>query len=207
MKRLFLVFCCIATVYSMPARADDGPFLDYAIEDSAPADITTASVSMNMDAGAANVSTFDIAGIMLGMPFEDVQTLFFKGGGLYAPREKNSIIYTINPDWKYNLDYECRQQNIFAPDELENCIRTLARHRGLMYASELHLLRSNVFIKNILPKCQNFFLALVLKLFSRTFQLINIIFIYHTPDQVIGRITGKINRYCFARIRTQQVQF
>ena len=89
MKRLFLVFCCIATVYSMPARADDGPFLDYAIEDSAPADITTASVSMNMDAGwRSNVSTFDIAGIMLGMPFEDVQTLFFKGGGLYAPREK-----------------------------------------------------------------------------------------------------------------------
>ncbi len=79
MKRLFLVFCCIATVYSIPARADDGPFLDYAIEDSAPADITTTSVSMNMDAGAANVSTFDIAGIMLGMPFEDVQTLFFKG--------------------------------------------------------------------------------------------------------------------------------
>lgn len=143
MKRLFLVFCCIATVYSIPARADDGPFLDYAIEDSAPADITTASVSMNMDAGAANVSTFDIAGIMLGMPFEDVQTLFFKGGGLYAPREKNSIIYTINPDWKYNLDYECRQQNVFVPSELESCIRSLARHRGLMYASELHLVRAN----------------------------------------------------------------
>ena len=80
---------------------------------------------------------------MLGMPFEDVQTLFFRGGGLYTPRDKNSIIYTIHPDWKYNLDYECRQQNVFVPSELESCIRSLARHRGLMYASELHLVRAN----------------------------------------------------------------
>lgn len=126
----------------MPGRADDDPFLDYAIEDSEPVDITAMPVSMNLDAAGANVATFDIAGIMLGMPFEDVH-LLFKNGGLYAPREKNSIIYTIHPDWKYNLDYECRQQNIFAPTELENCIRSLARHRGLMYASEMHLVRAN----------------------------------------------------------------
>ena len=75
------------------------------------------------------------------MPFEDVQTLFFKTKGLYSPREKDSIIYTIQKDWKYNLDYECRQQSIVAPKELEYCINSLAKNRGLLYASELHLVR------------------------------------------------------------------
>ncbi|MDE5616130.1 MAG: hypothetical protein K2I81_04865 [Alphaproteobacteria bacterium] len=143
MKKLLFCIFGVYTAMLGHARCDDGPFLDYAIEDSVPADITAMPVSMNMDATGANVSTFDIAGIMLGMPFEDVHTLFFKDHGLYAPREKNSIIYTIHPDWKYNLDYECRQQNIFAPAELENCIRSLARHRGLLYASEVHLVRAN----------------------------------------------------------------
>ena len=142
-KLLFCMFGFWAACAVSTARGDDGPFLDYAIEDSTPVDITAAPVSMTMDAGGASVATFDIAGIMLGMPFDDVQTLFFKGHGLYAPREKNAIIYTIHPDWKYNLDYECRQQNIFAPAELENCIRSLARHRGLLYASEVHLVRAN----------------------------------------------------------------
>ncbi len=143
MKRLVFFIWFISALHIMPAYCDDSVFLDYAIEDSGPADITAAPVSINAGSDTANVSTFDIAGIMLGMPFEDVQTLFFRGGGLYTPRDKNSIIYTIHPDWKYNLDYECRQQNVFVPSELESCIRSLARHRGLMYASELHLVRAN----------------------------------------------------------------
>ena len=44
---------------------------------------------------------------------------------------------------KYNLDYECRQQGIYAPADLDQCIKTLARDRGLLYAAELHLLREN----------------------------------------------------------------
>lgn len=96
---------------------------------------------MNMDASVANVAAFDIAGVYLGMPFEDVQTLFFKAKYLYTPRKKNSIIYTMSRDWKYNLDYECRQQDINAPGDLEKCINSLARARGLLYASELHLIR------------------------------------------------------------------
>ena len=48
----------------------------------------------------------------------------------------------MHKDWKYNLDYECRQQNIYIPSELDQCIKTLARNRGLLYASELHLERS-----------------------------------------------------------------
>lgn len=143
MNRLLLGIFGIYMAAMGASMADSGPFLDYAIEDSEPADITAMPVSMNMDAGGANVATFDIAGIMLGMSFEDVHTLFFKDHGLYAPRERNSIVYTINPDWKYNLDYECRQQNIFAPSDLENCINSLARNRGLMYASEVHLVRGN----------------------------------------------------------------
>lgn len=143
MKKLLF---CIMGIYIAAmggVRADDDAFLDYAIEDSDVADITAAPVSMNAGASGAGVASFDIAGIMLGMSFEDVHTLFFKDHGLYAPRERDSIIYTINPDWKYNLDYECRQQNIFVPSELEQCIRSLARHRGLMYASQVHLVRAN----------------------------------------------------------------
>lgn len=127
------------------ARADDDPFSfdNFAIVDSGDADLMTQDVAINDGASPVAVSTFDIASVMLGMPFEDVQTLFFKTKGLYAPRQKNSIIYTIHKDWKYNLDYECRQQNIFVPAELEKCINSLARNRGLMYASELHLVREN----------------------------------------------------------------
>lgn len=120
----------------------DDPFADV-IQESGDADLTTTSVSLNSGADVANVGTFDIAGIMLGMGFEDIQTLFYKNKGLYAPRAKNSIIYTIHKDWKYNLDYECRQQNIVVPAELEKCINSLARSRGLLYASEVHLLREN----------------------------------------------------------------
>lgn len=125
------------------ARADSFDFDDFAIVDSDDADITMDSVALNPGAKPANVGSFDIAGVYLGMPFDDVQTLFFKTKGLYAPRAKNSIIYTIAPDWKYNLDYECRQQNIVVPAELEKCINSLARNRGLLYASELHLVREN----------------------------------------------------------------
>jgi hypothetical protein len=39
------------------------------------------------------------------------------------------------------LDYECRRQNILAPDKLEKCVLTAARSRGLLYPAELHLER------------------------------------------------------------------
>lgn len=144
MKKLLfgVLFGCFAAM-GVAVADDDDAFLDYTIEDSEPTDIFASPVSMNMDASGANVATFDIAGIMLGMSFDDVYTLFYRDHGLYAPRPHNSIVYTINPDWKYNLDYECRQQNIFAPSELEKCINSLAKHRGLMYASQMYLVRPN----------------------------------------------------------------
>ncbi len=143
MKKIILL--SLAAFLAFPVYADDDPFdfNNFAIVDSGDVDVTSTGVMINEGAGVAGVGSFDIAGIMLGMPFEDVQTLFFNGGGLYSPREKNSIVYTIQKDWKYNLDYECRQQNIFVPSELEKCINTLARSRGLLYASELHLVRKS----------------------------------------------------------------
>lgn len=137
----FLLSALLCAFIAQPAQCDD--FSNFAITESGDADVTNEFVNLNMDALPANVNSFDIAGIMLGMPFEDVETLFFKTKGLYAPRKKDSIIYTIHKDWKYNLDYECRQQDIYAPAELEKCINTLARNRGLLYASELHLVREN----------------------------------------------------------------
>ena len=79
---------------------------------------------------------------MLGMSYDEIKNLFFDGGGLYAPRKKNSVIYTINKEWKYNLDYECRQSNIFIPEKLEKCIYSLAQNRGLLYIAEMHLERA-----------------------------------------------------------------
>lgn len=135
-------FILSTTLFVGVANCGPMDFEDFAIVNGDDADIMMESVSINDGAGPAGVASFDIAGIMLGMSFEDIQTLFFKGRGLYAPRHHNSIIYTIHKDWKYNLDYECRQQNIVVPDELEKCINSLARNRGLLYASELHLERA-----------------------------------------------------------------
>lgn len=137
------IFCLMVTGIPVPAVADSFDFDEFAIVDSTDADLTLEDVDLNEDADIANVGAFDIAGIMLGMPFEDVQTLFYKNRGLYAPRAKNSIVYTIHPDWKYNLDYECRSQGTVVPSELEKCIKSLAVNRGLLYASEMHLVREN----------------------------------------------------------------
>jgi len=99
------------------------------------------NVSLNDGAGLLNVGGFDIAGIMLGMTFEDVYNLYHEGNSLYAPRKKNSLVYTIPQDWKYNLDYECRQAGVVQPSKLDKCVRALARSRGLLYVSEIHLER------------------------------------------------------------------
>lgn len=124
------------------SEAADLDFDDIAIVDDADTDMNIEKVSLNPDAAFANVKQFDIAGILLGMSYDEVNNLFFNSNSLYAPRQKNSIIYTINKEWKYNLDYECRQNNIFVPDQLEKCINSLAQNRGLLYVSEIHLERT-----------------------------------------------------------------
>ena len=133
----------VLTAIGVNARADDDAFDfdNFAITDSVDADLTsTSSNTLNEGAMPVAVASFDIAGIMLGMTFDDVYTLF-ANGGLYAPRTSDAIVYSISPDWKYNLDYECQQQNIFVPSQLEQCVNTLAKNRGLLYASEYHLVR------------------------------------------------------------------
>lgn len=139
----FLLSLILFTAPYVAHGADDFDFSEFAIVDGADADFLLESVELNDEASGTSVSSFDIAGVMLGMSFEDVQNLFLKTHGLYAPRKSNSVIYAIHKDWKYNLDYECRQDGIYVPSELEQCIRTLAKNRGLLYASELHLVREN----------------------------------------------------------------
>ncbi len=143
MNKVFIILFGLILLMPQSARSVGMDFEDITIVDGDAGDVTTESVSMNSGASGAGVASFDIAGVMLGMQFEDVQSLFMKSHGLYAPREKNSIIYTIHPDWKYNLDYECRQNGTYIPAELEKCINSLARNRGVMYASEMHLVREN----------------------------------------------------------------
>ena len=144
MIKKLLSLLMIPTVCFTVAHAaeydDPFDFDNFAIGDSIDADVTTSSYAINAGATPAEVTSFDIAGIMLGMPFDDVHTIVINGG-LYAPRATNAVVYTITPDWRSNLDYECREQNIFVPEQLEQCIRTLAQNRGLLYASEYHLVR------------------------------------------------------------------
>ena len=118
-----------AFMYAEPTSIDDGLVA------------TSGSATLNAGNGLVNVNDFDIAGIMLGMSFEDVYNLYHAQNNLYALRKKNSLVYTIPQDWKYNLDYECRQSGIIQPEKLENCIRNLAKNRGLLYVSEMHLER------------------------------------------------------------------
>lgn len=141
--KIFIVITAILLCGGAHAATDDFDFSNFAITEGGTQDINSEPITINPDAQPITVNNFDIAGIMLGAPFEDVQTLFFKAKGLYSPREKDSIVYSIQKEWKYNLDYECRQQGIFIPSELEQCINTLAKDRGLLYASELHLVREN----------------------------------------------------------------
>lgn len=139
-KRVIFLLMIMVATFSVARADDEFDFDNFAIDSSMNADITMSSHILNDGATPANVSSFDIAEIMLGMTFDEVHTLF-ANGGLYAPRTTDAVVYTIAPEWRYNLDYECQQQNIFVPEQLEQCIRTLAKNRGLMYASEYHLVR------------------------------------------------------------------
>lgn len=146
-KFLFTLLFVFLPCFAIALDGDDFDMSgdDIIIETGGGADNTIfelPDITLNNDMGLVNVSEFDIAGIMLGMSFDDVYNLF-ADGGLYAPRHKNSIIYTIPQEWRFNLDYECRQQGIVIPAELSKCINSLARSRGLLYASEYHLNRSS----------------------------------------------------------------
>lgn len=135
--------------YDYNTYPDDGTStpadgVQYSIQPTSDTDVecSAASVAINYGESPVAVGGFDIAGIMLGMSFEDAQYAA-RTSGLYSNRPKNSVIYSIHPEWKSNLDYECRRRNIFVPAELEKCINSLARRRGVLYASELHLVRES----------------------------------------------------------------
>jgi len=142
-KIIMLMFLCLQIfVISTSFGADDGfDFQNFATVDS-DEDMMSESVSLNSDAQFVDVKQFDIAGAMLGMSYDDINNIFFENSSLYAPRKKDSVMYSVNTEWKYNLDYECRQNNIFVPEQIENCIYSLARDRGLLYVSEIHLERA-----------------------------------------------------------------
>ncbi|MBP3397561.1 MAG: hypothetical protein J6K82_01385 [Alphaproteobacteria bacterium] len=140
-KKLLMFIVIMSVGINAYAELGSMDFDDFTVVNSDDADITVEDVELNDDANPVAVSAFDIAGVMLGMEFDDVYNLFFENNGLYAPRKKNGIIYTLHNDWKYNLDYECRNQGIVIPTEVDNCINTLAKNRGLIYVSEVHLVR------------------------------------------------------------------
>lgn len=150
MKRLFLLFYLLTLPALMAAGAYADDYEDYGEEEDLgdyaidvndnENECRMESVAINDDAEPVAVGGFDIAGIMLGMNFDQAQ-MTARETGLYTNRAKNSVVYSIHKDWKYSLDYECRQQKIYAPEKLERCINSLARKRGVLYAAELHLVR------------------------------------------------------------------
>jgi len=133
---------CVPFVMADEEDDFDFDFDEFAVVEDYAEDMISESVSLNPDAGLVDVKQFDIGGVMLGMNYDQINNLFFESSALYAPRKNNSVIYTINKDWEYNLDYECRQNNIFVPEQLKKCIYSLAKNRGLMYVSEIHLERA-----------------------------------------------------------------
>ena len=143
-KFLFFLFVSIfpfSFVVAEEGIVDSFDFNEFAIVGDTQTDLDVENIFLNSGASPINVNQFDIAGIMLGMTYEEINNLFFENSSLYAPRKNNSVVYTINKDWEYNLDYECRQNNIFVPEQIERCIHSLARNRGLLYVSEIHLER------------------------------------------------------------------
>ena len=142
-KILFFISVCSIIFSGNFSIADDNlDFDNFAIVDDTDDDMNMEPVSLNDDMGVLDVKHFDIGGAMLGMNYDEVYNLFFNNSSLYAPRQKDSIVYTINKEWEYNLDYECRQNNIFIPDQLKKCVYSLAKNRGLLYVSEIHLERT-----------------------------------------------------------------
>ncbi|MBO7645028.1 MAG: hypothetical protein J6S57_01830, partial [Alphaproteobacteria bacterium] len=98
-KKFICFIVLLISVFStscVVAGDDDFDFDNFAIVDDDQSDINIDTVSLNSDADVVNVRQFDIAGIMLGMSYDEVNNLFFTNSGLYAPRKKNSVIYTIN---------------------------------------------------------------------------------------------------------------
>lgn len=130
------------TTPNLSVADDDMDFDNIAVVDNEDANMNFESVSLNPGTDIVDVKHFDISGVMLGMNYDEIYNLFFANNNLYAPRKKDSVVYTINKEWRYNLDYECRQNNIFIPEKLERCIKSLAKYRGLLYASEIHLERT-----------------------------------------------------------------
>ncbi len=157
MKFILMVFAIFGFVGVTPLHAEDEfdyeqfaendvaqDFSEYDIEQTS-ADVgecAVTNVAINTGNTPVAVAGFDIAGIMLGMTF-DVAQMTARETGLYVNRPKGSVVYSIHPDWRDNLDYECQQRGIFIPEKLNQCINSLARNRGLLYASELHLVRTN----------------------------------------------------------------
>lgn len=147
MKKFLLCTCfCFGVFLSIASFADetDPMNFDNFAEINANDDddySVPETVSLDENSSFVDVNHFDIAGVMLGMDYDEINELFFTGSNLYAPRKKNSVVYGIDKEWKYNLDYECRQNNVFIPEKLERCIYSLAKQRGLLYVSEIHLER------------------------------------------------------------------
>jgi len=146
MKKTLFFISLFSTLFcvNVSVADNDMDFDEFAVVDdnSDDDDMNIDNVFLNKEFGPIDVRHFDIAGAMLGMNYDDIYNLFFNKSSLYSPRHKNSIVYTINKEWKYNLDYECRQNNIFVPEKLEKCINSLAKNRGLLYVSEVHLERA-----------------------------------------------------------------
>ena len=148
MKKIMILLFLSLQMFLAPflpavAAGDDFDFDNFTTADAdSDENMVTEPVSLNSGAEFVDVKQFDIAGAMLGMSYDEINNLFFENSSLYAPRKKDSVIYSINTEWKYNLDYECRQNNIFVPEKLEKCIYSMARNRGLLYVSEVHIERT-----------------------------------------------------------------
>ena len=75
-KIIFLISLVLPTFLGTACIADDfdDPFAvgDYSFSDNESSDMNLENVYFNPDASAINVKQFDIAGVMLGMSYEEI---------------------------------------------------------------------------------------------------------------------------------------
>ena len=82
------------------------------------------------------VTTFDIAGVMLGMEINEVREAMRERR--YALRDTE---HSIPQFFQFNFDAKCRARNIFLPEAVRNCIESFGQSERVRYISRMRFER------------------------------------------------------------------
>ncbi|MCL2439216.1 MAG: hypothetical protein FWD15_01755 [Alphaproteobacteria bacterium] len=145
MQRLkyLLVLMFIIVPLAAPAQwwDDEDDFWDDFPDDDAfyIEDYIDPNAEPDPDAGKyLRVRHFDIAGIRLGMNYEEVRE-----AAKEAKFRLATVDYDIPQEFRFNYDSVCRARNIVIPNQLANCIEGLAKSEKMRFISKLTFRKEN----------------------------------------------------------------